>query len=50
MFRLRPALASVAVTAIAAAIVITMPVTPVAEAAARLFHRRLLHRRLQPVA
>jgi hypothetical protein len=37
MFRLRPALALVAVTAIAAAVVITVPVTPVAEAAARLF-------------
>ena len=37
MFRLRPALASVAVTAIAAAVVITVPVTPVAKAAALLF-------------
>ena len=37
MFRLPRALASVAVTAVAAAVVITVPVTPVAEAAATLF-------------
>jgi hypothetical protein len=37
MFRLPRALASVAVTAVAAAVVIAVPVTPVAEAAATLF-------------
>ena len=37
MFRLRPALASVAVTALAAAVVITVSVAPLAAAAAPLF-------------
>ena len=37
MFRLPRALTSLAVTAVAAAVVITVPVTPVAEAAATLF-------------
>jgi hypothetical protein len=37
MFRLRPALASVAAAAIAAAVGVTVPVTPVAHAATRLF-------------
>ena len=49
MFRLRPALASVAAIVVAAAVVITVSVGQVT-ARGGAVHRRLLHRRLLPVA